>query len=161
MMEATPWTDVVALTDEVRLTFHRLAQVADTLHAGVDITVRQRAVLEYLHRNGPSTVPDLARARGVARQHFQPVVNELSDRGLVEATPNPAHRRSSLVALTTAGVETIESVQAVERSTLTPVLGRLDHRAVTDATATLRAVRVALDEEHDHDETGENKESAT
>ena len=35
----------------------------------------QRAVLEYLLINGPATVPAIARARRVTRQHMQALVN--------------------------------------------------------------------------------------
>jgi len=43
-----------------------------------------RAVLEGLDRSGPRTVPAMARARLVTRQHIQTILNELLERKLVE-----------------------------------------------------------------------------
>ena len=60
-------------------------------------------VLHTLMREGPMTVPQIARMRPVARQHVQTLANELADQGLVEFRDNPAHKRSKLVVVTRAG----------------------------------------------------------
>jgi DNA-binding MarR family transcriptional regulator len=60
-------------------------------------------LLRSLKLGGPQTVPALARARPVARQHIQTLADELANRGLVRFVDNPAHRRSRLVTLTAAG----------------------------------------------------------
>jgi len=60
-------------------------------------------LLRSLVRDGPMTVPDIARSRPVARQHIQKLVNELAADGLVELIDNPAHKRSRLVRITAKG----------------------------------------------------------
>lgn len=67
-------------------------------------------LLRSLKLNGPQTVPALARARPVARQHIQKLADELADQGLVRFAANPAHRRSQLVALTAAGERLYETL---------------------------------------------------
>jgi DNA-binding MarR family transcriptional regulator len=142
------WSELVELTDEVRRTHNALAAVVDDLHAERAIPVRLRAALEYLERHGPATVPEIARARGVTRQHIQTTVNELLDRSLVEYRPNPHHRRSHLVALTNSGAETIAAMQTAERGALEPSLPDWDRADLVSATATLRSLRLALPDLH-------------
>ncbi len=67
-------------------------------------------LLRSLKLKGPQTVPALARARPVARQHIQKLADELAGKGLVRFAANPAHRRSQLVALTAAGERLYESL---------------------------------------------------
>ena len=69
-------------------------------------------LLRSLKLGGPQTVPDLARARPVARQHIQKLADALAAERLVAFAPNPAHRRSQLVALTPAGERLYESLTA-------------------------------------------------
>lgn len=138
------WSELIELVDEVRRTHNTLAEVIDDLHADTAVSAHLRAVLEYLERQGPSTVPDIARARRVSRQHIQTAVNELRDRSLVEYVPNPHHRRSHLVALTAAGTKTIAAMQANERVALEPLVSDLDAADIATAAATLRSLRLAL-----------------
>ncbi len=48
-------------------------------------------------------MPQIARARPVARQHIQKLANELAAQGLVEFIDNPAHKCSKLLCLTPEG----------------------------------------------------------
>jgi DNA-binding MarR family transcriptional regulator len=67
------------------------------------LTVGMRAVLEMLAEHGPATVPALGERLDLARQGIQRHVNDLIEAGCVEARPNPAHRRSVLIAVTPSG----------------------------------------------------------
>ena len=49
------------LLDQVRLLWHVLVQAAERLHEGEPVTLGMRAVMEFLARNGPTTVPDKER----------------------------------------------------------------------------------------------------
>ncbi len=135
------------LVDEIRLTFHSLASVASRF-GGIDAP--RRAVLEHLVRNGPATVPDIARRRGVSRQHIQTIVNALGDGGLVIAEPNPAHRRSPLIALTPTGREHITAITTRERESVAPFVEQLDPAALASSVDLLRALRRHLDRLGDH-----------
>ncbi len=127
--------------------FHELRATADSLHDDPDgLSAGHRGVLESLRREGARTVPDLARARPVSRQHIQVLVNRLLELELVVTTPNPAHRGSPLVALTPAGRRRFTAMVARERDAFAhaklPVpLGRL-----REATQTLHEVRRFLAE---------------
>jgi len=83
--------------------FHQLRELGTVLDADLGVTVPMRGVLETLEREGPLTVPHIARARPVSRQHIQRIVDELLANGLVRLEPNPDHKRSPLVALTDHG----------------------------------------------------------
>ena len=93
---------MVALTQAVRGVFNRLKALSDELHGDLDVTTAMRAVMETLSDAGPMTVPQIAKLKGVTRQHIQLLADALVDGGLASVKENPAHRRSSLITLTAA-----------------------------------------------------------
>lgn len=126
---------------------HRLVQLAEGLHAGIGVSTPGRAVLEYLHRNGPTSVPEVARARYVSRQHIQTIVDALAEQDLVVGTPNPAHRRSPLFELTDVGRSAMASMHDRERLLLEQQITDIHADDVAAAASLLAAVRTALDQE--------------
>jgi DNA-binding MarR family transcriptional regulator len=107
------------LAGSVRRLFHQLRALAEQAAPGeAGLGASHRAVLESLSLGGAQTVPALARARPVARQHIQVLVNELAELGLVLTRPNPAHKRSLLIELTPAGKRRFESIRAAESALL-------------------------------------------
>jgi DNA-binding MarR family transcriptional regulator len=132
------------LMDEVRLLMHGAVRFVDGLHADLAVSTPERAVLEFLVRNGATTVPDVARARGVSRQHIQTIVNGLLDRQLVETVRNPAHRRSSLVALTADGRRLIEEMLRREHDAMAERLAGIDPAAMVQTADLLAEVRARL-----------------
>ncbi len=136
-------TKMEDVLNEVRLLWHLLIQVGGQLHAGEPITLGMRGVLEHLMREGPATVPTLARARYVTRQHIQVLVNGLLDLKLVELVDNPAHRRSPLVALTREGTRVIQRMLAKESREVAGDFG-VSGADLQKAAETLRRVRAGL-----------------
>ena len=132
------------LFDETRLLFHALKQWAESLHETRGLTVPMRAVLELVLRIGPQTVPQMARTRGVSRQHIQQQVDALVERQLVERQDNPAHRRSPRIALTDQGRGLIQDMRAQELDELSRLQVGVSDHAVQEATQVLAAWRVAL-----------------
>jgi len=132
------------LFDQVRLLWHVLVQTTERLHEDEPVTLGMRAVLEFLARQGPTAVPEIARSRQVTRQHIQALANELLELRLVSLDDNPAHRRSALVRLTAEGQRAIDRMKRRERQ----FLERLELEARPDdlrrAATTLSAVRKAL-----------------
>jgi DNA-binding MarR family transcriptional regulator len=126
------------LLDQVRLLWHVMVQAAERLHEGEPVTLGMRAVLEFLARNGPTPVPNIARSRQVTRQHIQVLVNRLLELRLVSLDENPAHQRSALVRLTPEGQKLIDRMTRRERL----VLDRLDLKVKPDE---LRRAAIALD----------------
>ena len=81
---------------------------------GTGLTVRMRAVMEILGRDGAQTVPSLARALEIQRQYVQIMVDETSAAGMTERRKNSAHCRSPLIALTPLGAGLIARVRKEE-----------------------------------------------
>lgn len=130
-----------SLFGEIRVLFHRLGAAVDDLHLDLKISAGERGVLEGLSRHGPRTVPAMARARPVSRQHIQTIVNGLLDRGLVRYDENPAHKRSQLVLLSPAGEKIIGEIKKRERRLLTKAGFPVTVKELEAAVNTLRAVR--------------------
>ncbi|MEV6551133.1 MarR family transcriptional regulator [Streptomyces sp. NPDC051597] len=101
------------------------------------LSVGVRAVLALLHEHGPMTVPHMGREQSISRQFVQRMVNDAATDGLVEAVPNPAHARSSLIRLTGAGHTTIEGVLAREHALLREAA---DDLTVADVDACVRVL---------------------
>ncbi len=136
---------VEALMREVRLTFHELRATAEALHDDpAGLTAAHRGVLESLERGGPQTVPALARARPVSRQHIQILVNRLLEVGLVRTEPNPAHERSQLIALTPAGAKRFAEMKRRERRALGNAKLPVSEARLRAATETLAELREFL-----------------
>jgi len=136
-------TPIEALINEVRLLYQSLVQIGDELHAGSNISMGMRAVLEYLERNGDATVPHIARSRRVTRQRIQALVNALAQQRLVEAVTNPASKRSPLITLTRVGATTILEMRKREARAMHI---EISENKLRDATQTLASVRTALEE---------------
>lgn len=77
-------------------------------------TVGMRAVVEVLAEGGDATVPAIGRRMDLPRQAVQRHVDDLVALGHVTPRPNPAHRRSVLIALTPAGQGAFGRVRASE-----------------------------------------------
>lgn len=137
---SSPSEPLARIVRSTRLLFHRLRASADRLHADLEITSPMRGVLESLRRGGPQTVPALAAARPVSRQHIQVQVDALADRGLVERLPNPAHRRSPLIALTAEGRALFDTILAREAGLLARIGARHDPGALETTARTLEAL---------------------
>lgn len=133
------------LFNEVRLTFNRLADISDRLHADEGITAGMRAVMEFLETNGPHTVPEIARARGVTRQRIQILANELIDAALVKSEANPAHKRSAKLQLSATGQRKMRRMREKEDTALASLGWPMKARDVAQAISVLRSVRETLD----------------
>ncbi|MEQ8746189.1 MarR family transcriptional regulator [Pyruvatibacter sp.] len=69
-------------------------------------------ILNSVITQGPQTVPQLARARPVSRQHIQKLANEMAADGLIQFVANPAHRRSQLIEATPKGLDAYARMNA-------------------------------------------------
>ncbi|WP_028800038.1 MarR family winged helix-turn-helix transcriptional regulator [Streptomyces sp. 142MFCol3.1] len=98
--------------------YRRVQRKIEQDAAGQGLSVGVRAVLDLLREHGPMTVPQMGRAQSISRQFVQRMVNDAAASGLVEAVPNPAHARSSLIRLTGSGGTAIEAVVAREHALL-------------------------------------------
>ena len=103
-----------------------------------------RPIMRRLSRAGAQSVPQLARYQRVSRQHIQTTVNGLVEQGLVAATANPAHRRSSLLHLTATGFAVLRAADLARRSQLEAASDALAASELYGAVQTLRQLRRRL-----------------
>ncbi|WP_031482458.1 MarR family winged helix-turn-helix transcriptional regulator [Streptomyces bicolor] len=89
------------------------------------VSVGVRSVLVLLHRYGPMTVPQMGRVMTLTRQFVQRMVNDAMARDWVEAIPNPAHQRSSLIRITDEGETVITAILGREHALNRQVGGEL------------------------------------
>ena len=133
-----------SLLDESRLLFHALKQWSDTLHTELGMTAAMRGALELILLEGAATVPEMARARGVSRQHVQQQVDALLERGLLERQHNPAHRRSSIIALTDKGRALTQNMRSEELAALSRMQAGVSDTATLKASQVLSEWRTAV-----------------
>ncbi|MBO1332079.1 MarR family winged helix-turn-helix transcriptional regulator [Streptomyces sp. VRA16 Mangrove soil] len=145
---------------EERETAERLAQVYDLVGplyrrvlrkveldgAGAGVSAGVRAVLDMLRKQGPLTVPQMGRAQSLSRQFVQRMTNEAAALGYVEAVPNPAHKRSSLIRLTEEGRAAIAAVVDREHAELARLHGRVDAADVEACVRVLTEMLGLLDD---------------
>ena len=130
------------MVDETIALYQWLAWVAEQLYGDDARGASRRWTLRRLLRDGPLTVPALARVRAVRRQSLQPLVETLARDGLVELVDNPAHARSPLVRLTTRGALLVERLDRIDGAVLRSVASGIpeeDLRMTARTLGTLRA----------------------
>jgi DNA-binding MarR family transcriptional regulator len=133
-----------ALAREVRRLFHQLKLSAEYLHEDPELTASHRAMLESLFRDGPQTVPALARGRSVSRQNIQVLVNRLLELGLADAQANPHSLRSPIIALTDTGRRRFEAMRRREHRAFAAATLPVSAKRLREATETLEALRQHL-----------------
>ena len=137
---------MVALTQAVRAAFNRLRALGDSLHGDLEVTTAMRAVMETLSASGAMTVPQIAKLKGVTRQHIQLLADALCEASLAVVKENPAHRRSSLIALTEKGKRAFAKMQSREVPVIEVLAGDFDALELERATAVLNRLVALLDE---------------
>ncbi|MBL8228906.1 MAG: hypothetical protein JNL98_10530 [Bryobacterales bacterium] len=135
---------LLELFDANVLLTHRLTALAQTIHGQGAGSAARRGVMQSLTRHGNLTVPQMARMRPVSRQHIQSVVDELREDELVEILPNPASRRSPLVALTTKGAKLTGKMRKRELRLLEEADLDVSDKRVRQAVETLQTIADAL-----------------
>ena len=128
------------MTESAFLFFRMKAAAAELIGKGAGSSGR-RSILRELARSGPRTVAHMARARPVARQHFQKIVNRLNLEGLVELIPNPTHERSKLVRLTLDGHRFVEALTRREAKLIASLAVDISIDDVQTATKVLRELK--------------------
>ncbi|MBB5953513.1 DNA-binding MarR family transcriptional regulator [Saccharothrix tamanrassetensis] len=87
------------------------------------------SLLATLEEFGPTSQAELGRRGGVDRSDVVATVNELSERGFVERSPDPGDRRRNVVTLTEAGtahLRHLDEVLARAQEALLAALPRKD-----------------------------------
>lgn len=137
---------MVVLTQAVRATFNRLKALGDRLHSDLEITTAMRAVMETLNSSGAMTVPQIAKVKGVTRQHVQLLADSLCEAGLASVKDNPAHKRSSLIVLTDKGKRAFTKMSAREVPVIDEIAQTFGAEELDRATRVLQRLAALLDE---------------
>lgn len=101
----------------------RLRQMQDE---SVELTASQSSVMGVLLRRGDLTMGELALEEQVRPPTITRVVKGLEERGLLLRTPAPQDGRQSLVGLTAAGRDVLETNRRRRNEWLTERLSELD-----------------------------------
>jgi len=133
------------LITNTRILADLLEDAAREMHEDLGLSVPERGMLLDLRKNGPMTVPALARHRQVSRQFVQVTVNPLLAEGLLAHRSNPAHRRSPLIALTAAGVALLKTVVHREGEFLQGLAQELPVDGLSEAADILAVVTSAME----------------
>jgi DNA-binding MarR family transcriptional regulator len=137
--------NVRAVLEEAIALYHRLRWMSDQVYKAEGRSTARRGILRGLVRYGAQTVPKLARARSVTRQHVQEVVDALVREGYVELKPNPAHKRSPLVIPTARGERLVEEMDAIDNAVLGSINDAAPSRDLETTAKTLQRLREAFE----------------
>lgn len=102
--------DVLDLSVAVIEFYFRIEAITQAT-AGFATAGGEWGCLRTLVKEGPQTVPEMARSRPVSRQHCQTICNALEAQGLVEFVDNPKHKKSKLVQVTRKGRDRFQSMR--------------------------------------------------
>ena len=132
------------LIRHIRSGFNLLRALGDDLHRDLKVTAAMRAVMETLAEDGEQTVPQIARAKSVSRQHIQVNVDALLRKDLVVLGGNPSHLRSPFVALTQQGQSTFATMRRREADLLEGLAKGFGLEQLAQASATLGTLNQSI-----------------
>ena len=107
--------------------------------AGTGLSPSLTAALATVERCGPLTPSELAAAERVRRPTVTRMLGHLEDDGLITRTPDPADRRSTLVAITPAGAALLADARTRKDAFLSE---RLDGLSPADRATLARAAAI-------------------
>jgi DNA-binding MarR family transcriptional regulator len=103
-------------------------------------TLARWVVLDAIE-DSPSTVAQVARRRGIARQAVQRVADLLEHEGLAAYEPNPHHRRAKLLRPTTRGRKVLRAISVEQKAwadAMGAQIGEAKLRSLTKAIEQIR-----------------------
>jgi DNA-binding MarR family transcriptional regulator len=107
-------------------------------HASFDVPFAQARLLALLDELGPSRISALAVADHSSQPTTTTQIQRIEAAGWVERHDDPDDARATLISLTDAGLEALNSVRAARLAVLAPTFEQLDDAA-------LDRVRIAVD----------------
>jgi DNA-binding MarR family transcriptional regulator len=137
--------------------FTDLARVETRLYNAVEQRVRAEAgvgaghfeLLRYVRDHPDARVADLASAFAIGVGTTSKIVDRLEKQDWVERRPNPANRRSSLLALTPAGESAVSRAEPAWQAAIQEILGgTVTSDELTALSLVLDALRSDLERRH-------------
>jgi DNA-binding MarR family transcriptional regulator len=115
-----------------------------------DQTLARWVILDTIE-DEPSTVAQIARRRGIARQAVQRVADLLVRDGLAAYAPNPHHRRAKLLRSTPTGQKALRTISVAQKEWADAVGAEIGLAKLRKASALVREV---LDTVSTHEKPG-------
>ncbi|MGI5125741.1 MarR family winged helix-turn-helix transcriptional regulator [Pseudonocardia sp. CA-107938] len=109
-------------TDLVRVETRLYNAVGERLKAETGIGAGHFEMLRYVRDHPDARVADLAAAFAVGVGATSKIVDRQEKEGWVQRRPNPANRRSSLLALTSAGEAVVSRAEPVWQAAIQELL---------------------------------------
>jgi DNA-binding MarR family transcriptional regulator len=103
----------------------RLSGLSVGIETGIGLSGAQISLVEYLHRNGESSVAILTRALRRAQSSISELVDRLEEKGLVQRR-GAQDRRKTLISLSSSGRRWMLERKQLHRSALVQLLDGLD-----------------------------------
>ncbi len=137
---------LVGLVDELtRLTGRLKSTFADSRRV-VGLGESEMMVLNaVVEADRSPTVPQIGRSLGSPRQLVQRAANALMDAGLIEAQPNPDHKRAALLVATGAGIALKRQADAHADTIAERLAAAVDLGTVGQTTLALGTLRRQLE----------------
>lgn len=157
------------MATNLRQTFDDLVRFETELWNGIDARLQRECgvtlgtfnVLLIVNDTAHCRVNDLAAALSITVGGSSQAVDRIEARGLLERMPNPANRRSSLLALTASGRRTLETASAVFDDELDAWFAApLTSAAVDRLSKDLATLRAAAEQRAADRETAPGKDQA-
>jgi DNA-binding MarR family transcriptional regulator len=145
-MPSKQQNETYEITWLIRRLFRAMAQNANERLSSLNITAADRAVLEFLYPDKELAVPEIASRYQVSRQHVQTTANGLQQKKLLKTKPNPNHKRSSLLALTSKGKKLFAAIRQDDAAALAKAFTGISRHDVKITQNTLALMLERLNE---------------
>jgi len=130
-------------TDLVRVETRLYNAIEQHVKAEAGVGAGHFELLRYVRDHPDARVADLASAFAIGVGTTSKIVDRLENQGWVERRPNPANRRSSLLALTLAGDSAVSRAEPAWQAAIQDIFGGAvtpdELRALSLALAALRS----------------------
>ena len=137
---------LVGLSDELIRLNGRLKSLFADARRGAGLGDSEMGVLNaVVEADRPPTVPQIGRSFGQARQLVQRAANSLMAAGLIEAMPNPDHKRAVLLRPTEAGLALKREIDARADARAEEIAASLDAESVRGIARALGEIRRSLE----------------
>lgn len=136
-------------TDLVRVETRLYNAVAERVKAEAGVGAGHFELLRYVRDHPDARVADLASAFAIGVGTTSKIVDRMEKDGWMERRPNPANRRSSLLALTPAGESVVSRAEPAWQAAIQDILGVAVTAAdLTALSRVLAALRSDLERRH-------------
>ena len=136
-------------TDLVRAETRLYNAVAERVKAEAGLGAGHFELLRYVRDHADARVADLASAFAIGVGTTSKIVDRVEREGWLERHPNPANRRSSLLALTPAGESVLSRAEPAWQAAIQEILGRaVAPDQLTALSLALGALRSDLERRH-------------